>query len=233
MKYAILADIHGNLAALQAVLRHAEGQGCDGYACLGDIVGGNREGLGQSAECVRLVRSRGMVCVKGNLEMYCAEDFPLDDFSPKARENILSVRAELSEEDREWLAGLPFTKVVSGFTLVHATLHEPSKWGYVFDKVEAEKNFLHQQTDVCFFGHTHVPVAFIRDSVVRGGTYTSFRVEKQKQYFINAGSAGEPRDNDRRAAYATYDLETSQVQLHRFEVCSPPTPPPAACATLS
>ena len=39
MKYAVFSDIHGNLPALQAVLRDAEGNGCEGYLCAGDIVG--------------------------------------------------------------------------------------------------------------------------------------------------------------------------------------------------
>jgi hypothetical protein len=41
-------------------------------------------------------------------------------------------------------------------------------------------------------------VAFIRDSVVRGGTFTRFRVEENKEYFVNVGSVGQPRDNDPR-----------------------------------
>jgi len=36
------------------------------------------------------------------------------------------------------------------------------------------------QVRVCFFGHTHVPVAFIRDSMVRGGTYSKFKIEPGK-----------------------------------------------------
>jgi len=39
MKFAIFGDIHGNLEALQAVLRDAQEQGCGNYVCLGDIVG--------------------------------------------------------------------------------------------------------------------------------------------------------------------------------------------------
>ena len=65
--------------------------------------------------------------------------------------------------------------MVTNFTIVHATLDGPQRWGYVFDKLAAAASFTYQNTSVCFFGHTHVPVAFMRDSVVRGGTYSKFK----------------------------------------------------------
>src|SRR6266545_1757440 len=39
MKIALLADLHANLAAVQACLAHARSQGAQGYAFLGDLVG--------------------------------------------------------------------------------------------------------------------------------------------------------------------------------------------------
>jgi len=55
---------------------------------------------------------------------------------------------------------------VNNFSIVHATLDAPQRWGYVFDRLAAAASFTYQNTGVCFFGHTHVPVAFIRDSQV-------------------------------------------------------------------
>ena len=104
-------------------------------------------------------------------------------------------------------------------------MNEPTEWGYVFDKLYAAANFEHQPTPVCFFGHTHVPVAFIRDSVVRGGTYSKFKIESGKQYFVNVGSVGQPRDNNPRAAYVTYDLDTQVVELRRLDYPRPEPPP--------
>jgi len=54
MKYAIIADIHAHLAALQAVLRDAEQRGCTRTACLGDIVGY----YNKPRECVDIIRER-------------------------------------------------------------------------------------------------------------------------------------------------------------------------------
>ena len=220
MKHAIIADIHANLPALQTVLRDAEQQGCTHHACLGDIVGY----YWQPKECVDIIRGMNIPCVQGNHDLYCSTDEPLDGFNPDAAEAVCWTREQLAEDDRQWLRNLPLVQVVDGFTIVHAVLDQPARWGYVFDKPMAATSFAHQTTPVCFFGHTHVPVAFVRDSVVRGGTFSKFKIESGKQYFINVGSVGQPRDNNPRAAYVTYDVETQVIELRRLD-CPPPEPP--------
>ena len=100
--------------------------------------------------------------------------------------------------------------------MVHATLDGPQRWGYVFDRLAAAASFTYQNTAVCFFGHTHVPVAFIRDSVVRGGTYSKFKVEAGRKYFVNVGSVGQPRDGNPAAAYVIYDLGEGSIELRRI-----------------
>jgi len=90
-------------------------------------------------------------------------------------------------------------------------------WGYVFDKLEAEANFSYQSTAVCFFGHTHVPLAFEKRADVSQGFYSEVRITLGRRFFINVGSVGQPRDGDWRAAYATYDVTAGMVELHRVE----------------
>jgi predicted phosphodiesterase len=220
MKYAIIADIHANLPALQTVLRDAEQQGCTHTACLGDIVGY----CWQPKQCVDIIRSMNASCVQGNHDVYCSTNEPLETFNPHAAESIQWTREQLTEEDQRWLRDLPMVQIVDGFTIVHALLDEPGRWGYVFDKLMAGASFVHQTTPVCFFGHTHVPVAFIKDSTVRGGLYSKFKIEKGKQYFVNVGSVGQPRDNNPRAGYVTYDLDTQVVELRRLDYPRPEPP---------
>lgn len=229
MKYAIIADLHANLPALQTVLRDAEQQGCTHHACLGDLVGY----CWQPKECVDIIRGMNIPCVQGNHDLYCSTDAPLDGFNPQAAEAVRWTREQLTENDRQWLRNLPLTQFVDGFTIVHALLDQPERWGYVFDRLMAAASFIHQTTPVCFFGHTHVPVAFIKDSVVRGGTFTELKVESGKQYFINVGSVGQPRDNNPRAAYAIYDLATQVVELRRLDYPRPEPPPGGLGLSLS
>lgn len=156
-------------------------------------------------------------CVKGNHDEYCSSDDSMEGFNPAAAEAVAWTRKQLTEDDKQWLRDLKYQRMVNNFTIVHATLDGPQRWGYVFDKLAAAASFTYQNTNVCFFGHTHVPVAFMRDSVVRGGTYSKFKVDTGKKYFVNVGAVGQPRDNNPKAAYVVYDLDESTIEIRRLE----------------
>jgi predicted phosphodiesterase len=213
MKYAIIADIHANLEAFQVVLEDIKAQQCTHCACLGDVVGYNAN----PKECLDIVREMNIPVVKGNHDEYCSTDEPLDGFNPAAAEAVNWTRKQLTEDDRQWLRDLKYRQMVNNFTIVHATLDAPQRWGYVFDKLAAAASFTYQNTPVCFFGHTHVPVAFMRDTMVRGGTYSKFKIEAGKKYFVNVGAVGQPRDNNPKAAYVVYDVDEGTIELRRLE----------------
>ena len=213
MKYAVIADIHSNLEALEVVLADAKAQQCTHYCCIGDVVGYGAN----PRECLEIVRSMGMPCVKGNHDEYCSMDETLEGFNPHAAEAVQWTRQQLSPEDRQWLRDLKYVRLVASFSMVHATLDVLQRWGYVFDKLAVVASFTYQNTSVCFFGHTHVPVAFIRDSMVRGGTYSKFKVEPGRKYFVNVGSVGQPRDLNPKAAYVVYDLDEQTIELRRLD----------------
>jgi predicted phosphodiesterase len=213
MKYAVIADIHANLEAFDVVLEDSRSQNCTHYCCVGDVVGYNAN----PKECLDIVRKMAMPCVKGNHDEYCSTDEALDGFNPHAAEAVSWTRKQLTEEDKQWLRDLKYIRLVGSFSMVHATLDAPQRWGYVFDKLAAAASFTYQNTSVCFFGHTHVPVAFIRDSVVRGGTYSKFKVEPGKKYFVNVGSVGQSRDGVAKATYVIYDLTEQSIELRRLD----------------
>lgn len=213
MRYAVIADIHANLEAFEVVLNDAKEQKCTHYCCVGDVVGYNAN----PKECLDIVRSMGMPCVKGNHDEYCSSQEDLEGFNPHAAEAVNWTRKQLSEEDRKWLRELKYVRLVASFTVVHATLDGPQRWGYVFDRLAAAASFTYQNTPVCFFGHTHVPMAFVRDSVVRGGSYSKFKVEPGKKYFVNVGAVGQPRDGNPRAGYVVYDLYDQSIELRRLD----------------
>lgn len=212
MRYAVISDIHANLPALTAVLQDIEQQHCDRTVCLGDIVG---YGF-QPNECVKLIRERAFACVKGNHDEYIGGDENPDGFNKAAATAVNWSRSQLRSEDRRWLSDLPLKVELDGFTLVHGSLDAPQRWGYVFENLDAAASFAYQDTALCFFGHTHVPIAFVRDTGVRGGTYSKFRVEPGKKYFVNAGSVGQPRDRNPKAAYVIYDLPQQTIELRRI-----------------
>jgi predicted phosphodiesterase len=212
-KYAIIADIHANWEAFQVVLADIKAQNCTHVVCLGDVVGYGAN----PKECLDTVRAMNIPCIKGNHDEMCSVDENLEGFNPYAAEAILWTRDQLTVEDRKWLKDLKYTRLIANFTIVHATLDVPQRWGYVFDKLMAAASFTYQNTQVCFFGHTHVPVAFIRDTMVRGGTYSKFKLEAGKKYFVNVGSVGQPRDNNPRCAYVFYDMDEGTIELRRLD----------------
>ena len=146
MKYAILADIHSNLEALQVVLEDAKVQKCTHYTCLGDVVGYNAN----PKECLDIIRDMGMPCVKGNHDEYCSIESNLEGFNPHAAEAIQWTRNQLTEEDRDWLRSLKYIRLVASFSIVHATLDGPQRWGYVFDRLAAAASFTYQNTRSAF-----------------------------------------------------------------------------------
>jgi len=122
----------------------------------------------------------------------------------------------LTSPEKFWLGGLPLISEVRGFTIVHASLEDPGGWGYVLNQLDAAASFSRQTTELCFFGHTHTPRAYIKDSSVVGVPFEQLILEPRKKYFINAGSVGQPRDGDWRAAYVLLDEEKRTIRLRRL-----------------
>jgi predicted phosphodiesterase len=220
MRYAIISDIHANLPALQTVLRDAETHGCERIVCLGDLVGYYWD----DAACLQVVRERAVSCVRGNFDDYASGEVDLSAFSPTIAEAVRRMRGALTSDDVNWLGNLPYVAELDGFTIVHASLDCPQRWQYVFDKPAAAASFPYQNTPLCFFGHTHIPIAFMRDSVVTGGTYDRLTIQRGRKYFINPGSVGQPRDNNPKASYAIYDSGEQTVELRRLDYQRPNGP---------
>jgi predicted phosphodiesterase len=214
VKYAVMGDVHGNWEALSAVLEDAHNQGVTNFTCVGDMVGYNAN----PSECLAKIRELNAICVRGNHDHYCSHDECIRDFHPLAANVVDWTRNQLTEDELAFLKQLKMVRVVSSFTLVHSTLDMPEKWGYVFDELEAESNFNYQSTTVCFYGHTHQPVAFEKSGYVRRLNIEGvIPVTLGKKYFVNTGSVGQPRDGDKRASYVVYDTTARQFEIRRVE----------------
>jgi predicted phosphodiesterase len=213
MRFAVFGDIHANLEALEAVLADAEAHECTNYVCLGDVVGYNAN----PHECVEIIRKLDCPIVKGNHDEQASIEIILENFNPLAEEAINWTRDHLTEEDKKWLRDLRLVRQVRDFTIVHATLDTPHKWGYVFNQLDAAASFSYQHTNICFYGHTHAPRAYVKDAAVKGVPLDRLIIESNKKYFINVGSVGQPRDGDWHASYCIFTPGEHQVELRRIE----------------
>jgi len=213
LRYAIIADIHGNLEALRAVLADVEGQDIDEVPCLGDIVG-----YGADPEaCLAGVEEHCSSIVGGNHDFAAAGRSSLEYFNPYARRAIEWTTEQLSPASQEVLSGLELTVNVDGFSLVHSSFFAPERFDYIFAPSQARVCFLKQESPLAFFGHTHLPVAFFDTDPVTYSLGPEIRINPELKTLINVGSVGQPRDEDARACYAVYDSDKGSVTIRRVK----------------
>lgn len=213
MKFAIFGDIHANLEALDAVLQDAAEHDCTHFVCIGDIVGYNAN----PRECLKIVRDLDCPVIKGNHDEEASLDTDLYGLNPLAEQSMRWTRQQLTDEDKEYLRNLKMVRQVRDYTIVHATLDTPTGWGYVTNKFDAMASFSYQYTPVCFFGHTHTPVTYVKSMSVEVDRSPVVEIELGKKYFINVGSVGQPRDGDPRPSYCIYDMGAHRVVNRRIE----------------
>jgi len=92
------------------------------------------------------------------------------------------------------------------FTIVHATLDGPQRWGYVFDKLAAAAASRTRTRVFVSFGHTHVP--WHSSGIAKcGRDLFKFKIEPGRKYLLNVGQRGPARDGNPKAAYAIYDMD--------------------------
>lgn len=215
MRYAIMADIHANLAALTAVLGDIEQKGgVDEIWCLGDIVGYGPD----PCQCIELLRRYDPVGVAGNHDRAAIGKLDTSYFNPDAATVCRWTARQLSPEDIQYLESLPLTIEKGDFTLVHGGPAEPIL-EYVISTSIAARNFAFFQSLYCLVGHSHVPDVFRDD----GGSCLSLpfspgigMVLGKRRMIINPGGVGQPRDGDPRASYAIYESEGSIIRLYRI-----------------
>ena len=215
MKYALMADIHANLAAFTAVLEDIDHRGgVDELWCLGDIVGYGPD----PCQCIELLRQRKHICVVGNHDLAAIGKLPLTDFNPDAAVACRWTTQQLSAGDVEYLGSLPQIIERDDFTLVHGSPREPV-WEYLVSTGSARESFGYFKTRFCLVGHSHIPLIF-RQSEDGSCSFAPLttgigQVLGKSRMIINPGGVGQPRDGDPRASYAIYDSDSSVVRLYR------------------
>ena len=208
MRCLIVSDIHGNLAALDAVLADVNLDTVDRIWCLGDVVG-----YGPCPEeCIsRVLEFSDYLCVAGNHDWAALGKLDLRSFNTDARIANTWTQSALTPVVREYLSGLPTWLERDGFYMAHASPREPV-WEYILDATLAYANFAHFSAAYCLVGHTHVPFVFELDEERKRCEPLAPSLSAPMELgphraIINPGSVGQPRDGDPRASYAILDTE--------------------------
>ena len=216
MRSLIIADLHSNLEAFQAILQDARVQGgFEQVWCLGDVVGYGPD----PGPCIDLLRSLPHVAICGNHELGALGSLNLEEFNPHAAAATRWTAEQLTPEQAGYLRALPQWLEQGEFTLVHGSPLEPV-WDYFLPTSmtpeELRASFERFTTPYCLVGHSHLPfrcrepdLAFL--PLPQGQALPL----GQERLVINPGSAGQPRDGDPRVCYALYDTETRRLTHHR------------------
>ncbi len=197
MRILLVADIHANWPALQALQ-----EPFDVCFCLGDLVDYGLE----PGPCIDWVRQKAHYTVRGNHDHGVAQNVVVNGrtgFRYLTGVTRVLTQQALGAEDRRFLAALPVTQSVTlgdtRFLLVHATPRDPLDEYALPDVDFWTRRLQGVEADVVCVGHTHFP----------------YVLQVGEKLVINPGSLGQPRDGDPRASYAL--IEDNRVDLKRLE----------------
>ncbi len=212
-RVCVIADVHGNAVALDAVLADARARGADSFLFLGDAVGYGPDPRG----CVqRLAELPRATCIRGNHDHAVATGHFELGMNDVARRTAAWTTAQLDAAERAWLGSLPVEAGGDGWLAVHGAPKDPRRFlAYVYE-LTYEDNLRHLRasaTPLCFYGHTHVQIVHVEGPA---GTAKlpgprAFTPDRRWSALVNPGSVGQPRDADPRAAYALWDRGTSEI----------------------
>ncbi len=195
---ALFSDIHGNLAALEAVLADIGLAGISELYCLGDLVG-----YGPEPEAVvYLLRTSGIPVIQGNYDEgvgnrrgECGCYYATDSAKADGAASYAFTDAALSDESAAWLAALPaqiaFEVAGAQVLLVHGSPRKVNEY-LMPDRTESQLARLAASAGADVVCHGHVHLAFHR----------SFEsAEGGRIHYVSTGSAGKPKDGDPRACW--------------------------------
>ena len=216
MPLALLSDIHANLEALEACLRHAGEQGATRFAFLGDYVGYGADAAGVVTVLMRY-HAQGAVMVKGNHDDALASKPGY--MNEAVRESIALAREQLSAEQQSFLTTLPLTARRDEMFFVHAAADAPDRWSYVDSPAAALKSLRAANSPYTFAGHVHDQLLFAevdsRAAQHRPVPAHAIGVGAHRRWLGLVGSVGQPRDGLPAAAYALFDKEARRICFFR------------------
>jgi predicted phosphodiesterase len=220
LRYAILADVHANLEALQAVMAAVKKEKPDRVIHLGDLVG-----YGASpVECVDAVRQWKAKGICGNHERYITGVTSIDLVSREdKRRTIEYSRDQLRPDQLLDLKSLPLQMATEdGLLFVHGSPRNEDEYLLTYEAYQENIQYLRMtmpDVHVCFFGHTHVPAIATATKVEakfeEKPDVSVLQLADAKTYLINPGSVGQPRDRCAKAAWLLYDSTEDVVEFRR------------------
>ena len=218
MKLALFADVHSNLEAITACLKHANALGAQRYAFLGDLVGYGADPVAV-LELVEQYAADGAMVVLGNHDA-AALGRPVERLTATAQAAIAWTQDRLGERQRAFLERLPLTVRDADLLFVHASASAPERWTYITGAAQAEQSMRAGGAAFTFCGHVHEQRLYFIGAAGRPMPFlpvagTPIPTAKNRQWLAIVGSAGQPRDRSNAACYALADLARARITFFR------------------
>ncbi len=196
MRIALLADVHANLPALEAVLKDVEIVGADQIWVAGDLVGYNP----WPNEVVQALKERRVRAIRGNHDRAVLTGNTAW-FNDVAAAAVRWTRIVLTPASVGYLTSLDDRVRIPTPEGMIAMFHGSPRNDDEYVMPWAADHLLVRMAHAPFviLGHTHIPMAFT----------TRYGI------LVNPGSVGQPRDNDPRAAWALLDTRWGTVLQRR------------------
>ncbi|AZA82561.1 metallophosphatase family protein [Chryseobacterium lactis] len=208
IQIAIFSDVHGNLPALDSVLKDIEKRGISQRFCLGDLV----DFAPWGNEVIEKIRDLNIPCLLGNHDERIAFDIPVVPLSKHSKEEtqarFLAIghsKKHITGENKKFLSGLPFHLRLNykiggkhwNIQLVHSSLDSNDTYLYESENNEVFNAMLEDsKSDVIVMGHTHL----------------SFKKQfENEKWAINCGSVGRSKEENRLASYLILKLDENKI----------------------
>lgn len=211
-RFGVLADIHGNLPALLAILDAVRRKGVDRWIVAGDLVGYGAF----PNECIETVREAEAVCVAGNHELMALGKLSARGAIASARASAEWTAERLSDDARRYLDALEERAVVDDVVVAHGSLASPTEYVTRPDQARAQltrARMEHPEVRVLVLGHTHLPWTW---SVARGGS-RSARLPRRERgrdpVLVNPGAVGQARTLRVMPTAAVVDTDAHRIQF--------------------
>jgi len=217
VRIALFADIHANIHALDACMRHARERGATRLAFLGDLVGYGADAQPVVATIAAEV-AQGAVAVKGNHDE--AIDESRSYFNEAAQAALAWARTSLAPEAARFLRELPLVVHEGPICFVHASAAAPERWDYIDSPAAALQCVDAADAPYTFCGHVHDQVLYFGGATGRMNAFqpksgTAIPVRSHRRWLAIVGSVGQPRDRNPAAAYALFDATREEITFFR------------------
>ena len=216
MRIGILSDIHSNYEALTKVLEVAADMNIDRLICMGDIIGYGAE----PNPCCELIREHCDVTLMGNHDAAVIGMMDTEYYYPAAKHALFWTRAQLTEENFQWLYGLPYSYEWQNLGFFHSAPIMPSGFFYVVRQEDAQAHLkvYDKLQEFNFVGHSHLTCQYLLgDRRVEDVTGQAVKAQEDRKWIINVGSVGQPRDRDNRSCFGMFDTQAQTFEHVRVE----------------